>query len=371
MKPDVLLVLVEPGAFRDLGPQLEAYRTDLAAEGVTALVEPCGASSPAEVLSLIKARRSERGVDGVFLVGDLPAAWYEMESPRGEEAFPFDLYYEDLDARWVDADSNGCFDSHSALKADIFVSRILGSSAGMAAYFGKLRAYRLGALAYDKRAFVFKDDDWESFEQGSSMGLRRVYADVELWDSSSLTTKRGYRDSLSVRGIEFVSQWIHAYPRALCFKEPGGFNELNIAELRDDDVKGLFYNLFDCSAARFTEANLAETYLIGTDYGLAALGSTKVGGAYDSRAFYGVLSRSGCWGEAFRAWYNSTGVKDDGWFLGMVILGDPILGLHPTAGSALLVDFDLPPDPSAADKLSLTGILDGFESSYRPLDPGR
>jgi hypothetical protein len=365
VKPDVLLVLVEPGAFRDLGPQLEAYRADLSSEGVTALIEPCGATSAGEALDLIKARRSERGIDGVFLVGDLPSAWYEMSSPRGEESFPFDLYFEDLDARWYDADSDGRFDSHSTLKADIFVSRIPGSSAGLVAYFGKLHAYRSGALAYDKRALLFKDDDWASFEPGSSMGLRRVYADVEIRDSSSQTTKAGYRAALTGRGIEFVNQWIHAYPRAICIKEPDGFHELNLGDVRADDYRGLFYNLFDCSAARFTEENLAETYLVGTEYGLAALGSTKVGGAYDSRAFYGVLSSGGCWGEAYRIWYNSTGAQDDGWFLGMIILGDPTLTIHPTTSKAKLVDYDLPPDTSATDKLGLMGKLDDFQNQYR------
>jgi hypothetical protein len=369
-KPKAILVLVDPVAYPDLGGALAQYRADLLAAGVKASVEPCGAASPGELLDLIKARRSQGRVDGVFLVGNLPSAWYELASPERSEEFPFDLYFEDLDARWSDADGDGRFDGHSALRADIFVSRIPGNAEELAAYFGKLHAYRSGALSYDRRALLFKDDDWFSFEPGSSMGLRRIYADVEIQDTVQKTSKDAYRASLTGRGIEFVNQWIHAYPTTLCVREADGFHQIGTGQVESDDYRGLFYNLFDCSAARFTEDNLAQAYLLETNYGLAVLGSTKVGGAYDSRAFYGVLSRKGCWGEAFRVWYNATGYEDDVWFLGMVILGDPLLALNPTAEKTILVDFDLPPDTNSAQKRTLGGQLDDFQKGYRPRGMG-
>ncbi len=85
--------------------------------------------------------------------------------------------------------------------------------------------------------------------------------------------------------------------------------------------------MFNCKGARFTGDNLGMTYLIDTDTGLAVTGSTKVGGNYYPLEFHRTLTVGSNWGNAFKSWYNYYGKKDDEWFLGMVILGDPSLYL--------------------------------------------
>jgi hypothetical protein len=113
-----------------------------------------------------------------------------------------------------------------------------------------------------------------------------------------------------------------------------GEGTVDLAEIQAEDHRASFLNLFNCSAARFTEPNLAATYLVGTGWGLAVIGPTKVGGLLYPRAFHQALGDGFGWGESFRKWYNQTGASDDAWFLGTVILGDPMLMVPGDLGRA-------------------------------------
>ncbi|MGB5266503.1 MAG: hypothetical protein WBN30_07945 [Polyangiales bacterium] len=86
-------------------------------------------------------------------------------------------------------------------------------------------------------------------------------------------------------------------------------------------------NLANCYSARFTDDALAvaTAYTVGTDYGLATVGSTKMGAQTDPRLFHEGLTKGLRWGEAYREWYNQVGRKNDHWHLGIVLMGDPLL----------------------------------------------
>jgi hypothetical protein len=90
-----------------------------------------------------------------------------------------------------------------------------------------------------------------------------------------------------------------------------------------------------------------------TDYGLAVQGSTKVGGNYHPQAFHHALAKGARWGDAHLCWYNECGVKDDRWFMGMVILGDPMLTVACRTRTELnsLAHGDLPPSAREIEDL--------------------
>jgi hypothetical protein len=259
----------------------------------------------------------------------------------------------DLNADWRDADQDGVFDYHTALDLDIFISRIDGSTDQIRWYFEKLHAYRTGVLSGDDRAFIFKDNDWIDFEKGSTFGLENLFSNVSITDTIEETIKQEYLQKLSPAGPQYVYQWIHAYPSLLCIREGELYNYLYTSEISNNNLGGLFFNLFNCSASRFTEENIAMTYLTGTDYGLATTGTTKPGGNYYPKAFHHLLSQGNTWGEAFRGWYNHYGVTDDRWFLGMVILGDPMLTIQPTAHKIMKTAplTQVPPDEEMKEEL--------------------
>ncbi len=107
------------------------------------------------------------------------------------------------------------------------------------------------------------------------------------------------------------------------------------------------------------------TYLFKTEYAIATIGSTKVGGNYDPKVFHDVLSENGTWGDAYKSWYNNYGIISDKWFLGMVILGDPML--VPSKGvqkdfKSLSVGL-IPPGPEEIEELH--DIFEEFAYDFR------
>ena len=359
-----MLLLVDEALYPSLTGEIDQYVQDLLDEGCAVGVEKWRGGSAYDLINIIRTSHEKNGIGGAFIVGWLPVFWYEQSSFGRHEEFPCDLCCMDMDARWGDEDGDGIFDSHSPLSLDIFLSRVTGTAEELKRYFAKLHRYRTGGMMVQRGAYIFKDDDWADYERGSRFGINDIYETIEICEATGETVRSCYLSKLVNGGAEYIYQWIHAYPPLLCIEDGGTFEYVFTSDIRSGNAKGLFYNLFNCSASRFTETNMAMTYLMDTDYGLAAHGSTKVGGNYYPKVFHYVLSRGGSWGEAYRAWYNNFGVTDDKWFLGMVILGDPMLSL--TAGEARLLKAEpmtsIPPGDETVQELVDTFF--GFAEDY-------
>ncbi|MBN2353363.1 MAG: hypothetical protein JXD23_12385 [Spirochaetales bacterium] len=351
-----LLVLVDGGRAEVLAGALEQYRTDLTADGIAVTIESWTGGTAVDLRARLAEAHRTRNMDGALLVGGLPAAWYIRVGANGVEQFPCDLYLMDPDSSWADYNRDGMFESHSPLSLKYHVSRVSGSDSGLLRYFDKNHRFRSGTMAAPSDALVFKDDSWFDYRPGSSFGLSLIYPTVSRKESVSVTRRTDYASGLSGPGYEFVYQWIHSYPTALCVQEGSLYNTFTSRDIAAVNPQGLFYNLYNCSAARFTEQNLGMSYLTDTDWGLAVFGSTKVGGCYHPLVFNQVLSERGTWGDAFEIWYDYYGRTSDEWFLGMVILGDPALSVSTRGPIYRFVDYDLPADPDATEIRRLEGI---------------
>ncbi|HHE38010.1 MAG TPA: hypothetical protein ENL20_05495, partial [Candidatus Cloacimonetes bacterium] len=106
-------------------------------------------------------------------------------------------------------------------------------------------------------------------------------------------------------------------------------------ELPGINPTSYFYNLFACSAARFeTNNNFGSLYLLANDFCLGVVGSTKTGSMLDFSDFYRPLYFGIPIGEGFTQWWQQnvdTGhdtMWERSWFYGMIILGDPTLGVR-------------------------------------------
>ena len=360
-RADSILLVVENGVYPAVSDSIDIYREDLEKEGCVVRCALWHGGGVEELRALLRTSAAGGAVDGAFLVGNLPAAWYEQPGFTVREEFPCDVYLMDVDARWHDRDGNGILDAHSPISLDLFVSRVAGTGAEIARYFEKAHLYRAGQLAVWKGAYIFKDDDWADFRRGSSFELSRIYGGVEVCEDIAESSRSAYVEKLSVTGAEYVYQWIHSYPPLLCIKGSTGYEYIHTSDFESINLKGVFYNLFDCSAARFTEDNLGDAYLLRTDRGLAVMGSTKVGGNYYPKVFHYALSEGARWGDAFNCWYNEYGATDDKWFMGMVILGDPMLALTEDARFELKALTEDVPPPSREEIASLEEIMRIFE----------
>ncbi len=320
-----IVVVVENALASSLASSLSVYQDDLADAGYKAKIENWTGGTAADLKALLYDQVDSYGVEGALLIGNLPAAWYEQTAFDTFEQFPIDLYLEDRAATWTDANSNGIFDAHTDLNLVIYVSRLTGTSAQLIGYFAKNHTYRSTGSLVSVAAFNFIDDDWQPW--AGTYGLESIYTVVDVLSDLALTTRAAYIAKMTSSGAEFVYQWIHSSPTTLYVSGTGG-GTISTAQVASNNFIGSFYNMFDCSACRFTQENLGMTYLTRTDTGLATIGSTKTGGIYTPWTFHGRLAAGDCWGESYRQWYNGTGKWDDEWYLGIVILGDPLLTIQ-------------------------------------------
>ena len=124
-KGPLALILVETALYTPLKPEIDQYALDLEDDGFTAETYTLSGGTAQDLKNFILAHSTN--LAGCALVGDLPAAWYELDV-WGHEEFPSDLYFMDLDGTWSDSDGDGRFDGHAAGSGDegpeIYLGRI-------------------------------------------------------------------------------------------------------------------------------------------------------------------------------------------------------------------------------------------------------
>ncbi len=395
-----LLIVVSPETADALKQELHTYRSDNQAEAISDAILEWQPGSATVLRDILKQHATQYGTKGAVLIGDMPAAWFEQVAHYGGEIgdmyeqFPSDIFLADLDGTWEDTDHNGMYDVHPNISAELYISRIPGTVAQLKEYFARDHQYRSGeTVAKSRSFFCFMDDDWNSFAESThqTWGLEDIYQNNYIYfEDEETSTKDKYTEQMRGDGAEFVYQWIHSSPHAIYFDNnysPNPSNILTIGELESQPIYGSFYNLFNCSASRFTEegGTLAISYLHSAA-GLATFGSTKTGGSYQPEIFNATLANGGTWGAAWKNWINDTfsnGEYDqdylDSWWLGMVILGDPLLRLTepPTDGTVVLKQAVSHPKLTEKQKKSLRRFLQqgiryqnrGTFEQYKALHP--
>ncbi len=313
---------------------------------------------PEDVRNFLIARHNEarEGFTAIF-VGDLPVAMFEI--PGGWEngkPFPCDLFYMDLDGVWRDEGyTSGAYDVHEgAVEADIRFGRLTAgpltySSASEADlvnhYFDKNLAYRAGDLRCRDRALCYVDDDWEPWGMEWANNMRLAYPITDAYYDPFTTWHTDYETRLR-HDYEFIQVCVHSNPLLHAFYRPGnqvGYTYLS--ELYSIKPVGLFYNLFACSNARFTETDyMAGWYaFMDNEYGVASVGSTKTGSMLHFGDFYKPLGEGERLGEAFRFWFakwaDSNGETSRDWHYGMTVIGDPTLHVRPEFVPVLVRHF--------------------------------
>ena len=373
------LVVVESSLHEPLQDSFEQYAETMRLAQFEVHVESWVPGTVDELKGLLFDYADRHGIEGALLIGDLPAAWYEQVGPEGYEHFPTDIYLQDRDAIWVDTNNSGIFDFHEDLDLDIYTARLNGTPTQLQDYFGRAQHYRSVGSLVDVSAFIFIDDDWSTTDTSDAFHLDELYSSVEIIQDKADSTRENYLAKLTGDGAEFVYQKIHAGPLFLNFDEHLDEHgelvprKLHASDIAEDNLKVSFLNMTNCSAARFTTAgNVAEAYTVGTGYGLAIIGSTKVGHLTDPRLFHQNLVQGMRWGEAYRAWYNEEGKHNDFWYLGVVIMGDPLVrltgDLFPSGGTDAAV-WDLRDDTEGTTSECAADVELGTFEEYRKGHP--
>ena len=333
-----IYVVVEAGIYDDLLVSLGQYIEDVEAHSDYEVeIDICNGCTKEQIKGLLQTS----GTEGVVLVGDTPSAYYHMISwGKYDETFPIDLYYMDLDGVWGGGtgESSSPFETHSGNRnAEIWLGRILSPDNAreielIRNYFRKIHKYRLGGyFDISPGNLIFIDDDWQGGQCDPRISEARIlYSDSQIdLVCDSTTTAQRYREKI-LEPFEFVTVFAHSNWRYHSFFIGNDTWENFWAhEIPAIIPKNLFYNLYACSNARYTEPGyMAGWYIFQPDYGLVAVGSTKIGGfvSYD-KGYYPNLRDGNNFGTAFKAWFNELGLTDPDGLYGMTLMGDPTLVL--------------------------------------------
>lgn len=350
------LAFVESSLYDSLETELAVWNLDLEQEDYNLILIEWAGTSAEDLKDVIINYYNFNNISGVFLLGNLPVAWFELyedwdaNNIQGpDEAwveFPIDQYFADLDGLWDDLDEDGIYDLHEGeLAAEIAVSRLRADNLSYAgeeveilrAWFERNNLYRNGIMQDSDLALGYIDDDWADWAYEYENALQQCYTDVEMVSAVNSTTADDYRENRWTGTYEWIQVHVHSGPDAHYFYQNNGSNYdlVHNFEIAPHDPDALFYNLFCCSNARFTQANnMGSLYVLGNDHGLASVGSTKTGSMLGFENFYAPLGNEEVMGEALRQWWNDTMVPYESteyrqcyrsWFYGMALMGDPTL----------------------------------------------
>jgi len=327
--PLVDLVVYAP-LYPYISDSMATYVADLVTEGYDVRIDTVRGWDAAALRLHLAALLDSELVGAVF-IGNVPFAWYEVESTEGREEFPVEYYLMDLDGTWADSDTDGIYDRWTGAKEpEIWVGRLYAGSLTwgneiqlLNNYFSKIHKYRTGGYGMPQKALAYVDDDWYSF---NNCNLNLLYDTVTVVRSYNTTTAADFRNRLD-DPYEWVQICSHSSPWGNTFKYSGGYaGTVFNFETWFADPTFLFVNLFQCSGTRFVEENsVGSIYIFGPNNGLLAIGSAKVGSMLNFDDFYGPLDGGISIGEAYRQWVEQWGITDPEWFYGMCILGDPTL----------------------------------------------
>jgi hypothetical protein len=331
LPPRYIILVDNYDLMTNIYTELVRYKNDVIATGYDAEIWYYYSGSPAPE-SIRDWLQTQEPFVGCLLIGDLSSAWFEL----GSDSWPIDLFFMDLDGTWTDSDTDGLYDSHTGdVEPEIFVARLKADNLFLSGstevgllknYFDKNHKYRHYLITQPKRGLMYVDDDWVPWADDWNDALGFVYKPTTLVKDRDTTIDTDYENRLGQR-YDWIQVCAHSWPGGHHFKNTAGWDGYTYnTEIKAIDPDAFFYNLFACSATRFTTNDyLGGWYIFTNTYGLTAIGSTKSGSMLEFDDFYRPIAQGNTIGNAFLQWFKEVGVTDISWFYGMNILGDPML----------------------------------------------
>ncbi len=341
----------------EIAAGLGQYLADIVTQGYNPILTTTftTASSSADLRAHLAGQYSTQGLAGAVFIGHLPVQTVYTSAGGGinGEFHPCDLYYTDLDGSWTSSGSHGFLpDTHTDGNGDVGPEIWMGrlttwnltllhsgrtEASLLNGYFAKNHAYRSGVLATPRTGLAYTDDDWDHNARREALSLAVEGAVTDVWNDPATpqdeTTAADYKWRLANETYEHVLLSSHSTSQGHAMS-----GSVRNKELLALDPQVLFYNLFACSAARYTEFGyIAGEYVFGAGAGLAAVGSAKTGGmmSHIMDEYFEPLGDGNSFGEAMLQWWDAAvdpgGHTDSerAWYYGMTTIGDPLLVTQP------------------------------------------
>ena len=353
---DKVLVIVNSSIYSQLSDKINRYSYDIHyVYGGEVIMETVTGGDHTDIKNLILTNQTN--LNGVVLIGDIPAAWFEISNDHDEYGYaswPCDLYYMDVNGTWSDINNNGIYDSHSGyVQPEIFVGRIstanmgtlLSEKAGLERYLDKNHKFWIGHTDVNKKfGLSYTDKDWVNDYNNFKTSIRELYGTTK-YDSVSfgnpLFGKTDYLSRLRNDRYEFIQLACHASWQFLGMTGGGIYSN----EIFNNGTEAIGYNLFCCGACNWTDAapNSSQGFLAGShiynakNSSLVVVGSTKTGSMLVFSSFYVPLGQGKTIGESLKLWW-TTAIYSSfpqtatnfyiSWYYGMSIIGDPMVNFY-------------------------------------------
>ncbi len=383
-----VLIIVDSSLYSVLNYEINRYAYDIHyVYGCNVIMEQINSETCQDIKGLIIYYHNN--LDGCVLIGDIVPAFYETDkdyaSPNSYDSinWPCDLYYMDLTGNWTDINHNNIFDTYTGDKRpEIFLGRIstsnmgnlIGEIEGIRLYLKKNHNYWIGHRHINKKyALSYTNKDWvkpnqinvtNNFRHSiSALYGSNNYEHIDERANSDVFGKTDYRQRLQNEKYEFIQLASHS--RDTAHFNFGQYNDTILGnEVFSYSIKNLGFNLFCCSACRWTSSSSTNAFLAG-DYiyspnseGLCVVGSTKIGGMYPFAAFYSSLGQGKTMGQALIDWWSSYSMPSYTqqqilcWNFGLTIIGDPLVNFFHCTNNTCIDHLTLTSYDSANSPLS-------------------
>lgn len=342
----------------EISDALDQYLADVVAQGYNYnLTTTFTSASPTENLRAHLAARynTQEGLAGAVFIGHLPVQTVYTYAGGGisGEFHPCDLYYTDLDGSWTSSSAHGSLpDTHTDGDGDVGPEIWMGrlttwnltllhpgrtEASLLNDYFAKDHAYRTGALTTPRTGLAYTDDDWSHTARAAALALAVEGPVTDVWNDPATpqdeTTAANYKWRLANETYEHVLLSTHSTSQHHSMS--GSVDNDDLLAL---DPQALFYHLFACSAAKYTDFGyIAGEYVFGAGAGLVAVGPAKTGGmmSHIMDEYFEPLGDGSTFGDAMLQWWDQAvdpGGHTDierAWYYGMTTIGDPLLVTQP------------------------------------------
>ena len=341
----------------EIAAGLDQYLGDIVAQGYDYNLTTTftSASLPADLRTHLADQHETQGLAGAVFIGHLPVqnVYTDAGGGIGGEFHPCDLFYTDLDGSWTSSGAHGFLpDTHTDGSGDVGPEIWMGrlttwnltllhpgrtEASLLNDYFAKDHAYRAGALATPRTGLAYTDDSWDHTARAAALALAVEDGVNDVWNDPATpqdeTTAADYKWRLASETYEHVLLSTHSTSQAHSMS--GSVDNDDLLTL---DPQVLFYHLFACSAAKYTDFGyIAGEYVFGAGAGLVAVGSAKTGSMMSNTMdeYFGPLGAGSTFGEAMLDWWHvavdpggHTAVEQ-AWYCGMTTIGDPLLVTQP------------------------------------------
>jgi hypothetical protein len=322
-----MLILVESGLFTDIDQDIESYILLLENDGWAIELVSWSGTSPID-LKLFLQNRHAAGMTGAWFIGDLPVAWCRLPEDFGNDTFPADIYFMDLNGEWQDTNRDGVFDVQPDRVAPvIWIGRLNASNLTVTGhsetvlvrdYLDKAASYRIDPPDDPLPPAVCTDFDFsaDSYQGASAVTWLFGASDRTVTPDPDVYTVQIKQER------PWMSVYVHGSPEAHYF--PNGL--VTATSLPDMGIHTRFFASFSCSNSRYTEQdNMGSWYVFSEHSPLGLVGSTKTGSLYYVNTLVEPLARGQSFGDALLHWSARHSHQNPPWFFGVTLLGDPSL----------------------------------------------